>query len=203
MQAMNARTRTIILNTAATALATLRFASERELQDFASSTPGVEMTLQTGTKTYKRANLELLARNVNGSTTTPHTVLETLYLVRVNNFGDLQGGGSNFFELHRIAELTWSFTAGSGNEIPLSQLPPGSLPRLSASASAGVASSMLLENEINGLVVSTSLGGGGAGVGAIVHVQDLGAGYGILRHFRSMNAALIEGVVPLSQLYDA
>lgn len=203
MQALNNQSQSLILNTSNADLSTLRYRSLQALRDAAASAPSIVIVERDPERQLKRANFELLARNVVASSTTAHQVVERLYVMRPVSFGPYGGGNAaTMIELQLAATITWQFTAGAAGEIPLAQMPSDAalFSRFSAPTDAPVASSLLTNYETSAEVRSTP--SSATLSGAIVHVQDGGAVIGFVRHLRSMNAALIEGVLPFSQLFD-
>lgn len=199
MQAMNNINSNLITNTGSTPLATLRFRSLDELRAAMAAAGAVVVERDSG-RDLKRANFELLARNVVGSSTTSHTVIETLYVMRPFSFGPYGPSTvGTMVELQPVATITWSFQAGSAGEIPLDQMPGATAEylRFNAPTAADAVPTDLLRNEVLADVRVTPLA-----TGPVVHVPDSGATTGYVRHFRGMNGTLIEGVLPFSQLFD-
>lgn len=203
MNALANTSPSLLLNTSGSALSQLRFRNFNALVGFAAANAGVAIVERDPSRRNKRANFELLARNVVASSTTAHQVTERLYAMRPMSFGPYSNGAAETqIELQLLATITWQFTAGSGGEIPIAQMPSdaAAFQRFSPPSDASVASSLLTNNEVSAEVRAT--GSVAIQTGAMVHVQDGGATVGYVRHFTSMNNTLIEGVLPFSQLFD-
>lgn len=199
MHAIANNSNALTLNAGTDPLSTLRFRSLDDLKAALASQGCVVVERDIG-RSLKRANFELMARNVVGSGATAHSVTEYLFVIRAVSFGPYGGGANNTqYELQLAGTVTWNFTAGSAREIPPSQMPSDAeaFQRFNVATGASVVASGLLLNEVNADVKVTSLA-----VGPVVHVQDGGATVGYVRHFTGMNASLIQGVLAFNQLFD-